>query len=141
MSELSSSHQEENMTDALFLIGRIVLGLFYLYNASNHILNFKAMAGYTRSKGVPFPTLATVGTGALLLLGGLSVMLGVYPDVGVALLVIFLVPTAFIMHNFWTVSDQQARMMEMIQFSKDMALAASALMFLAIPEPWALSLG
>ncbi|MGQ9849845.1 MAG: DoxX family protein [Aggregatilineaceae bacterium] len=128
------------MTDALFLIGRIVLGLFYLFNASNHFFNLKMMSGYTKSKGVPFPTLATLGTGAMLLLGGLSVMLGVYPDVGVALLVIFLVPTAFIMHNFWTVGDQQARMMEMIQFAKDMALAASALMFLAIPEPWALSL-
>ncbi|GAB4415684.1 MAG: hypothetical protein Kow00106_11120 [Anaerolineae bacterium] len=128
------------MTDALFLIGRIVLGLFYLYNASNHILNLKAMSGYTRSKGVPFPTLATLSTGVMLLLGGLSVLLGVYPDVGVALLVIFLVPTAFIMHNFWTVSDPQMRMMEMIQFSKDLALAGSALMFLAIPEPWALSL-
>jgi len=129
------------MTDALFLIGRIVLGLFYLFNASNHFFNLKMMSGYTKSKGVPFPTLATLGTGAMLLLGGLSVMLGVYPDVGVALLVIFLVPTAFIMHNFWTVGDQQARMMEMIQFMKDMALAASALMLLAIPEPWALSLG
>jgi uncharacterized membrane protein YphA (DoxX/SURF4 family) len=129
------------MTDALFLIGRIVLGLFYLFNASNHFLNLKMMSGYTRSKGVPFPTLATLGTGVLLLLGGLSVLLGVYPDVGVALLVIFLVPTAFIMHNFWTVSDPQMRMMEMIQFNKDLALAASALMFLAIPEPWALSLG
>lgn len=128
------------MTDALFLIGRIVLGLFYLFNASNHFFNLKMMSGYTKSKGVPFPTLATLGTGTMLLLGGLSVMLGVYPDVGVALLVIFLVPTAFIMHNFWTVGDQQARMMEMIQFTKDMALAASALMFLAIPEPWALSL-
>lgn len=129
------------MTDALFLIGRIVLGLFYLFNASNHILNVKAMAGYAKSKGVPLPTLATLGTSMMLLLGGLSVMLGIYPDVGVALLVIFLVPTAFIMHNFWTVSDPQMRMMEMIQFSKDLALAASALMFLAIPEPWALSLG
>ncbi len=128
------------MTDALFLVGRIVLGLFYLYNASNHLLNLKAMAGYTRSKGVPMPELATLGTGVMLLLGGLSVILGVYPDVGVALLVIFLVPTALIMHNFWTVSDPQMRMMEMVQFTKDMALAASALMFLAIPEPWALSL-
>lgn len=128
------------MTDALFLVGRIVLGLFYLYNASNHILNLKAMAGYTRSKGVPMPELATLGTGVVLVLGGLSLMSGLYPDVGVALLVIFLLSTAFIMHNFWTVSDPQARMMETVQFSKDLALAASALMFLAIPEPWALSL-
>jgi uncharacterized membrane protein YphA (DoxX/SURF4 family) len=128
------------MTDALFLIGRIVLGLFYLFNATNHIFKLKAMAGYAQSKGVPSPTLTTLGTGIMLLLGGLSVMLGVYPDVGVALLVIFLVPTAFIVHNFWTASDPQTHMMEMVQFMKDIALASSALMFLAIPEPWPLSL-
>ncbi|MEB2289443.1 MAG: DoxX family protein [Anaerolineae bacterium] len=128
------------MTDVLFLIGRIVLGLFYLYNASNHILNLRAMAGYTRSKGVPMPALATLGTGAMMLVGALSIITGLYPGVGAALLVAFLVPTAFIMHNFWTVSDPQARAMEKIHFGKDLALAASALMFLAIPEPWALSL-
>jgi hypothetical protein len=33
------------------------------------------------------------------------------------------------------------RMGEMVNFNKNLALAGSALMFLAIPQPWPLSLG
>jgi uncharacterized membrane protein YphA (DoxX/SURF4 family) len=129
------------MEEALFLIGRIIAGGFYIFNGANHYMHLKDMSGYAGSKGVPAPALSTMVTGLMLLLGGASVLLGVYPDVGVALLVAFLVPTAFIMHNFWTVEDPQMRAMEQIQFLKDLALAGSVLMFLMIPEPWELALG
>ena len=123
-----------------FLVGRIVLGVYYLFNASNHFRNLNMMAGYAGSKGVPAPKLAVAGTGLLLLLGGLSILLGYQPTIG-AILVIFLVPVAFMMHNFWAVQDPQMKMIETVNFMKNLALAASALMFLAIPQPWPLSLG
>lgn len=124
-----------------FLIGRIVLGVYYLFNAFNHFRNLDMMAGYASSKGVPAPKLAVAGTGVLLLLGGLSILLGIQSTIGVILIVVFLVPVAFMMHNFWAVQDPQMKMMEMVNFMKNLALAASALMFLAIPQPWPLSLG
>jgi uncharacterized membrane protein YphA (DoxX/SURF4 family) len=124
-----------------FLIGRIVLGAYYLYNGYNHLKNIDFLAGYTASKGVPAPKLAVVGTGLMMLGGGLSILLGLQPYLGALLLIVFLLPTAFLMHNYWTVSDPQARMGEQINFLKDLALAASTMMFLAIPAPWALSLG
>jgi len=118
-----------------------VLGVYYLFNALNHFRSLNMMAGYAGSKGVPAPKLAVAGTGVLLLLGGLSILLGVQPTIGVILIVVFLVPVAFMMHNFWAVQDPQMKMMEMVNFMKNIALAASALMFLAIPQPWPLSLG
>lgn len=124
-----------------FLIGRIVLGAYYLFNAYNHFKNLEMMTGYAASKGVPAPKLAVAGTGVLLLLGGLSILLGYQPTLGVILLVVFLVPVAFMMHNFWAVQDPQMKMGEMVHFMKNIALAASALMFLAIPQPWPFSLG
>ncbi len=124
-----------------FLVGRIVLGAYYLFNALNHFRNLNMLAGYAGSKGVPAPKLAVAGTGVLLLLGGLSILLGIQPTIGSILIVVFLVPVAFMMHNFWAVQDGQMKMMEMVNFMKNMALAASALMFLAIPQPWPLSLG
>lgn len=124
-----------------FLIGRIVLGAYYLFNAYNHFKNLEMMTGYAASKGVPAPKLAVAGTGVLLLLGGLSILLGYQPTLGVILIVVFLVPVAFMMHNFWAVQDPQMKMGEMVHFMKNIALAASALMFLAIPQPWPFSLG
>jgi len=123
-----------------FLIGRIILGVYYLYSAVHHFMGIKMMSGYAASKGVPAPTLAVGGSGLLLLLGSLSILLGYQPYIGAIMIVVFLVPVAFMMHNFWAVSDPQAKMGERINFMKDIALAASALMFLAIPTPWPFSL-
>lgn len=45
-------------------------------------------------------------------------------------------PVTLTMHAFWMETNPQMQMSQMINFTKNMALAASALMFLAIPRPW-----
>ncbi|RIK34974.1 MAG: DoxX family protein [Chloroflexi bacterium] len=127
--------------DILFLIGRIIVGIFYLMNAYNHFTQVGGMSGYASSKGVPAPQIAVIGSGVLLLIGGLSILLGFYPLIGVLAIVLFYLPVSLMMHNFWTVEDPQSKQMEMIQFMKNMALMGSALMFLAIPRPWPFGLG
>lgn len=124
-----------------FLIGRIIVGMYYLMNGYNHFSKLEMMSGYAASKGVPSPRLLTGATGVLLLIGGLSLLLGVRPDLGVLALALFLIPVSFKMHNFWAVQDPMAKMMEMVNFMKNMALLGSALMLLAIPQPWPFGLG
>jgi uncharacterized membrane protein YphA (DoxX/SURF4 family) len=99
------------------------------------------LSGYAASKRVPAPKLATVVSGVLLLIGGLSILLGVYPVVGVAALVVFFVPVTFWMHDFWAVQDPMQRTIQMVNFAKNLALLGAALMLLAIPQPWPLGLG
>jgi uncharacterized membrane protein YphA (DoxX/SURF4 family) len=79
--------------------------------------------------------------GVLLAIGGLTIITGFQPTIGVIALVLFFVPVTFRMHDFWTETDPQARMNQMVNFAKNLGLLGSALMFLAIPQPWALSLG
>src|SRR6516164_3489445 len=124
-----------------FLIGRIIAGSFCLMNAFNHFAQLNMMAGYAKAKGVPAPALAVAGSGVLLLLGGLSLLLGYHPTIGAALLVIFLLGVSFGIHNFWTIQDQQAKIGEMTHFLKNMAILGLLLMTLAIPRPWLMSLG
>jgi len=123
------------------LIGRIIVGVYYLFNAANHFNQIDMMTGYAGSKGVPAPKLAVGGSGLLLLVGGLSILLGYQPLIGVIAIILFLLPVTFMMHNFWAVEDPQMKMAEMVNFMKNMALIGSALMFLAIPTPWPFSLG
>ncbi len=124
----------------LFLVGRIIYGVFFVMMALNHLISSRAaLEGYAASKGVPAPKLAVAGTGILLLVGGLSVMTGFMPLVGIVALVLFLGPVSFQMHNFWKIDDPQTKMSEMTQFMKNMALLGAALIFLAIETPWALS--
>ena len=98
------------------------------------------LTGYAASKGVPSPSLAVVGSGLLILLGGLGVLLGVYTQISLWLIIIFLVPVSFKMHNFWTVAEPQAKMMEQVNFMKNMALVGAALMMMLLSEPWVWSL-
>jgi len=123
-----------------FLIGRIIVGLYYISSGVRHFTSLKANAGYAKSKGVPAPELAVAGSGALLVIGGLSLLLGYQPVIGVAAVALFMLGVSPMMHNFWAVNDPMQRMHEMINFTKNMALLGSALMFLAIPQPWAFSL-
>lgn len=124
--------------DIAFLIGRIIFGGFFISTGINHFKNVSYMAGYARAKGTPAPEAAVAGTGVLLVLGGLSMLLGAYPLIGIILLLIFLVGVSFQMHAFWKVTDPQARAADQINFMKNLALIGALLMFLAIPVPWPL---
>lgn len=113
------------------LVGRILFAALFLGSAVGHLTRTEGMAAYAKAKGVPMAWLATFVSGILLALGGLSVLLGVWADLGALLLAIFMIPTALFMHAFWRETGE-ARMMEMIQFQKDMALGGAALMLLGL---------
>jgi putative oxidoreductase len=130
-----------NINNIGFLIGRVIVGCFFLMNGFNHFAQLNMLTGYAKSKKIPAPALAVGASGVFLFLGGLSLLLGYHPTIGAALLMIFLLGAAFGIHNFWTVQDQQAKMGEMINFLKNMAILGLLLMTLAIPRPWPMSLG
>jgi len=124
-----------------YLIGRIIFGSYWLMAALNHFKNLNHMSGYAKAKGTPLPKLAVAGTGVILTAGGLSMLLGVYPVVGIALLIVFLLGVSIQMHSFWKVDDAQLKQIDIINFTKNMALIGALLMFLLLPRPWPMSLG
>jgi uncharacterized membrane protein YphA (DoxX/SURF4 family) len=127
--------------DFAFLIGRIIFGGYWLMAALNHFKNLAHMSEYAKAKGTPLPKLAVAGTGVILSAGGLSMLLGLYPVVGTVLLIVFLLGVSFQMHTFWKLDDAQMKQIEMINFTKNMALIGALLMFLLLPRPWPMSLG
>jgi len=115
----------------LVLIGRILFVVLFLNSTMGHLVQTKNLAGYAASKGVPQPWLATFVGGILLGLGSLSILLGIWADLGALLLAVFLIPTAVLMHGFWKESGE-ARKMEQIQFFKDLSLAGACLMLIGL---------
>jgi putative oxidoreductase len=113
--------------DVVFLIGRILFGVLFVFSGFAHFAAAEAMQGMARQQGAPAPQLTVPLTGAVIIVSGLAVILGVLPDLAALLITGFLFLTAFIMHAFWKVQDPQTRQMEQVQFSKDLALAGAAL--------------
>jgi putative oxidoreductase len=121
---------------ALHLFGRAMFGGFFVFNGINHLQNSDSMAQYADAKGVPAAKQAVQATGAMLLAGGLSILAGLKPRQGLAMVIGFLVPVSLQMHRFWDEQDPMTRQMQMTQFMKNMALVGAALAMMEIAEPW-----
>jgi len=125
--------------ETIFLFGRILLGGYFFFGGINHFRNVDSLAEYASSKNVPAPKWAVIFTGALLTLGGLGVVFGVFPELAILLLILFLLPTTIMMHDFWN-ADEDAKQGEMTNFLKNFALVGALLMLLALATPWLLAL-
>ncbi|WP_459545382.1 DoxX family protein [Nocardia sp. X0981] len=117
--------------DVVVLIGRVMFVILFLSSALGHFTQTKAMAEYARNKGVPMPEAAVLGSGVLMLLGSISILLGIWADAGALLLFLALVPTMIMMHSFWKETDAESTRAETVQFNKDLALAGASLMLFA----------
>ena len=116
--------------NAVMLVGRILFAFMFVASGFNHLTKAEAMAGYAAYKKVPAPKLANLLSGVLMVLGGLSIILGVYADLGALVLAILLVAMAVKMHDFWN-AQGEAKQPEMIGFMKNISMAGGALFLFA----------
>ncbi|MEX0877804.1 MAG: DoxX family protein [Candidatus Spechtbacterales bacterium] len=110
--------------------GRILFGGFFVMMGMMHFMKASMMADMASAKNVPFPKFNVLASGILLLAGGLSVVFSQFIVWGLSALVVFLVPTAFVMHNFWA-ENSEMKMMQMSNFMRNMALAGAAFLLLS----------
>ena len=67
-------------------------------------------------------------------------ILGAKPKLGLLAIIGFLAGVSPFMHDFWNMEDPQQRQNEMVNFTKNLALAAGALALAGVEEPWPASL-
>ncbi len=120
----------------LFLIGRIILGGYFIYSGYNHFAHLGNLTGYAQSKGIPMAKAGVIVSGITMLLGGLSVLLGFMPQVGLWILIATMLVMTLTMHRFWSATDPMQKMSEMINFNKNFALMGAMLMIIALAIPW-----
>jgi len=129
-----------NIYSVAFLIGRILIGGFFLVAGCNHFAHLGMIAGYARMKGTPAP-LAVGASGILLLLVGASLLLGFQPCSRSDSAGDF--SAAYFIHDprFWSIQDSQAKIGEMTQFQQNIATLGLLLMTLLNPATCPMSFG
>jgi putative oxidoreductase len=111
---------------AIALLGRILFSLMFLMSAIGH---FSAQTiQYAASQGVPLANFVVPASGLLAALGALSIILGYKAELGAWLIVIFLVPVTFTMHQFWAATDPAVHQMQLAMFMKNMSMLGGALL-------------
>ena len=136
LTERRDEHAMTAPERTVLLAGRIMYGGYFVYNGIRHFADREMLISYARSKGVRWPRLAVLGTGAMMLAGGLSLLTGVKPKVGAGLVAGFLAGVTPQMHDYWNASDQMQRMNDMVNFTKNLALIGGAAFAAAMHEKW-----
>ena len=123
--------------DVVVLIARVLFVAIFLASGIGHLRATEAMAGYAQFKNVPAPKLSTIVSGVLMIVGALSVLLGVWGDLGSLLLLVAIAPIPFLMHRYWN-EEGEAKMNEQVQFNKTLSLVGGALalfaLFVLVPD-------
>ena len=85
----------------ILLIGRILFVALFVSAARGHIKNHPR---YVEGAGrkLPFPVLAGWPAGVCLLVAAISIVVGIWADLGALMIAAFLVPAAVLFHPFWS---------------------------------------
>ena len=128
-SSLETRTEQRSSTTGLYatrnllpLIARILLVAIFLWSGVNKTLHPAETQAYMAAFGMPLTWLFLPAAIALELLGGLSVLLGIYPRLGASALAFFTLITGLIFHRNFTDPVEQ------IMFMKNLAMVGGLLM-------------
>lgn len=108
------------------LTGRILFSLIFLMSPLWHFS--EQTIAFAASKGVPWASFLVPTVGIMAFLGALSIILGYKAKIGSWLIIAFLIPVTFMMHNFWTITDPMMQQLQKAMFMKNFALTGAALL-------------
>ena len=119
----------EKYKNGLLLIGRVLFSLIFAFGAVGHLTKINAMAGYAASAGVPFPKLAIIVTGLMLLVGSISILLGWKISYGAIILIIFLIPVTYQIHflGMLHATNPMMKQDQMLNLLKNIGLMGGAI--------------
>ena len=121
-------------------VGRLLFSAIFITSGLNHFIQLQALTAYAQSSGVPEPRLAVIASGVAMVLGGLFVLLGFFARLGAAMLAVFLIASAFMVHKFWTMNDAVMAQNNLIHFMKNLSMAGGAIFIMYFgPGPFSLA--
>lgn len=109
----------------LLLTGRILFSAIFLLSASGHFS--EASISFAAAKGLPLASVLVPLSGIVEFVGALSIITGYKSRYGAWLLILFMLPVTFVMHNFWTLTDPMQKQMDMAMFMKNISITGAAL--------------
>lgn len=112
--------------DAVALIGRILVAVFFIPSGIQKIAGFSGTVGYVASAGLPAPALgAAIAIVVEVLVAGM-LLVGWKARWAALILAIFSLAAALFFHKFWAAPPAE-QMMQHINFFKNCAIAGGLL--------------
>lgn len=115
----------------LMFFARLCIAAIFILAGVSKFMSFDQTAAYMASKGLTMIPLFLFGAATIEILGGLLLVFGYKTRLAAIILILFLIPTTLIFHDFWNLSgaDQAA---QQIEFLKNLAILGGLLYVLAV---------
>jgi putative oxidoreductase len=113
-------------SDALLLIGRILLGYIFLLSGWGKLMGLAGFAASLQRRGVPASYGLAILGAAVEFFGGLALLLGIATRYAALALIAFTLVATGIAHRFWEF-DEAARRAQAINFNKNMSMVGGLL--------------
>jgi putative oxidoreductase len=112
------------------LIGRLVFAYYFGVVAGiGHFKKDQMMRGYAQQAGFPVPAVAGWVAGLWLMLGAVSLGLGIWPDLGSLMIGAFVIPAALFFHRFWSFEDEAQKTFQKTAFYRNLVILGASLVF------------
>jgi putative oxidoreductase len=112
------------------LVGRILLGVFFVMSGFEKITGFSGTVGYIQGAGLPLASVVAVLTILVELGGGLMIILGVGSRWAGYALAAFSLAAALLFHAYWS-SPADQHYGQFLNFWKNVTIAGGMLMLAA----------
>ena len=120
----------QNIHILINIIGQILFGGYFFWNGIKHFKDHKSYTMYAQAMGVPFASIMVYFSGLLIFLGGLGIIFNIQKTISLILILGFLVPVTYKMHQFWKKENPAEKNSEMIAFLKNVALIGAVLLMM-----------
>jgi len=119
------------MKNSADLIGRILIGLFFFYEAFDTMVFFDDTRETLTSYGINFAQdFLIVCSIIILLIGAIMVIIGYYASIGALLLFIYWLVFTIVVYSFWN-EPEETKSLYMVSFMLNLALCGGLLILVA----------
>ena len=119
------------MKNSSDLIGRILIGLFFFYEAFDTMVFFDQTRETLTKYGITWAQdVLIVGSIILLLLGAMMVIIGYYASIGAAMLFVYWLVFTLVVYSFWDYAGE-TKTLQIKFFMRNMALCGGLLILVA----------
>ena len=120
-------HAEHSL---ITILGHLLVAVLYLYRGFGNFFRFNYHAERLKEFKVPFPRLNLVFGLAMMLTGGLMVLVDYYAWIGAIQLIFFTVVATLLYHNFWAMEEGKERSRHRNEFFANAAIIGGLFMII-----------
>ena len=115
---------------ATALLGRCAIAAIFLVSGSAKLVDVAGAAAHMSAVGIPYPETLAMFVGVVEILGALSLAFGALTRIGALGLILFMIPTTLLFHNFWAFEGDEQRM-QLVNFLKNLGITGGLLLLIS----------